>query len=281
LPQAAKDFLAFALGPIGQAAVGAAGLADQAPGASEPEYADTRLDGANNAMDGGRTRVRIPDIRAFEAAVTGAERLSITFRFQSGTDALDSRAEADLGRLIALLQKPDYARSTVTLIGFSSTAGDYVGNRELARERAAGIRDRLAAAGVSNVNAVGIGPGAAIACNLDPATSPLNQRVEVWVFGIYIPELFPTELRLRAAGICNMFGRGATIGTPFVVIYLFDTQGVGGVTTVMEVLLAILALVLVIFGVEPAKRSLEEITSVNAISTPMPRRSRPVKDASA
>jgi MFS transporter, putative metabolite:H+ symporter len=101
------------------------------------------------------------------------------------------------------------------------------------------------------------------------------------LFGIYIPELFPTELRLRAAGICNMFGRGATIGTPFIVIYLFDTQGVGGVTTVMEGLLAVLALVLVIFGVEPAKRSLEEITSVNAISTPMPRRSRPVKDASA
>ena len=30
------------------------------------------------------------------------------------------------------------------------------------------------------------------------------------LFAIYIPELFPTEVRLRAAGICNMFGRGAT-----------------------------------------------------------------------
>ena len=101
------------------------------------------------------------------------------------------------------------------------------------------------------------------------------------LFGIYIPELFPTELRLRAAGICNMFGRGATIATPFGVIYLFDTQGVAGVTTVMEGLLAVLALVLVIFGVEPAKRSLEEMTGVGAIKSNLPRRARTPTDLSA
>ena len=95
------------------------------------------------------------------------------------------------------------------------------------------------------------------------------------LFGIYIPELFPTELRLRAAGICNTFGRGATIITPFIVIHLFDTRGVAGVTLVMEGLLALLALVLLIFGVEPAKRSLEEITSIQDIKSVLPRRVRP------
>jgi putative MFS transporter len=101
------------------------------------------------------------------------------------------------------------------------------------------------------------------------------------LFGIYIPELFPTELRLRAAGICNMFGRGATIVTPFIVIYLFDQHGVAGVTMAMEGLLVILALVLVIFGVEPAKRSLEEITGIGPIATAMPRRARPGTDLSS
>ncbi len=38
------------------------------------------------------------------------------------------------------------------------------------------------------------------------------------LFGIYIPELFPTEIRLRASGLCNTFGRGATIATPFLVV---------------------------------------------------------------
>ena len=31
------------------------------------------------------------------------------------------------------------------------------------------------------------------------------------LFGVYTPELFPTEIRLRANGICNTLGRGATV----------------------------------------------------------------------
>ena len=36
------------------------------------------------------------------------------------------------------------------------------------------------------------------------------------LFGVYTPELFPTEIRLRANGICNTLGRGATVVSPFV-----------------------------------------------------------------
>ena len=99
------------------------------------------------------------------------------------------------------------------------------------------------------------------------------------LFGIYIPELFPTEVRLRAAGICNMFGRGATIVTPFIVIQVFDMHGVGGVTFIMSILLAVLCLVTVIFGVEPARRSLEEINRMRVV-TAMPRRIRADAEAS-
>ena len=34
------------------------------------------------------------------------------------------------------------------------------------------------------------------------------------LFGVYTPELFPTEVRLRANGICNTIGRAATIVFP-------------------------------------------------------------------
>ena len=37
------------------------------------------------------------------------------------------------------------------------------------------------------------------------------------LFGVYTPELFPTEIRLRANGICNTLGRGATVVSPFIV----------------------------------------------------------------
>ena len=38
------------------------------------------------------------------------------------------------------------------------------------------------------------------------------------LFGIYIPKPFSTEVPLRADGICNTFGCGATIVTPFLVV---------------------------------------------------------------
>jgi MFS transporter, putative metabolite:H+ symporter len=79
------------------------------------------------------------------------------------------------------------------------------------------------------------------------------------LFAIYIPELFPTEVRLRASGICNTFGRGATIVTPFMVVALFRFYGVGGVLSLMIGLLFVQILVVLFFGVEPRKRRLEEI----------------------
>jgi putative MFS transporter len=79
-------------------------------------------------------------------------------------------------------------------------------------------------------------------------------------FAIYTPELFPTEVRLRASGICNTFGRGATIVTPFLVVALFRPYGVGGVVSLLIGLLIIQIAVVLIFGIEPKKRGLEEIS---------------------
>jgi putative MFS transporter len=79
------------------------------------------------------------------------------------------------------------------------------------------------------------------------------------LFGIYIPELFPTEIRLRAAGICNTFGRGATIVTPFLIVFLFNSGGVSSVMALMIALLVVLILVVVLLGIEPARRPLEDL----------------------
>jgi len=89
------------------------------------------------------------------------------------------------------------------------------------------------------------------------------------LFAIYIPELFPTEVRLRASGICNTFGRGATILTPFVVVALFRSYGVGGVLSLMIGLLFIQICVVWMFGIEPRKRRLEELES-EAPASPYP-----------
>ncbi|WP_441231101.1 MFS transporter [Tardiphaga sp. 215_C5_N2_1] len=79
------------------------------------------------------------------------------------------------------------------------------------------------------------------------------------LFGIYIPELFPTEVRLRASGIVNTLGRGATIVTPFLVVTLFEARGVAGVMALMIGLLVLQIITVWAFGIEPRNRSLEEM----------------------
>ena len=84
------------------------------------------------------------------------------------------------------------------------------------------------------------------------------------LYGVYTAELFPTEVRLRANGICNMFGRGATIFTPFIVVTLFKGYGVAGVLALMIGLLVIQIIVVAVWGIEPAKRGLEELEGSQA-----------------
>jgi len=179
----AQDFLRFALSKDGQSVLRSAGVVDLLPGRASEGYVADRLDTATNALDGGRTRVRPSDARAFEEATQNATRLSITFRFVSGTDNLDTRAEADIERLAQMMKEPDYARTQLVLIGFSAARGDYAANRELSQDRARAVRDRLIQQlGVRDAVSVGVGPAAPVACNGDNAAqAAMNQRVEASV----------------------------------------------------------------------------------------------------
>jgi MFS transporter, putative metabolite:H+ symporter len=85
------------------------------------------------------------------------------------------------------------------------------------------------------------------------------------LFGVYTPELFPTDVRLRANGICHTFGRAATIVSPFVVLWLSQTYGVSGVLALMVGLLIIQIVVVWGWGVEPRQRSLEQLTLMTPI----------------
>ncbi len=84
------------------------------------------------------------------------------------------------------------------------------------------------------------------------------------LFGVYTPELFPTEVRLRANGICNTIGRAATIVSPFIVVGLFQTYRVGGVLSLMIGLLIVQIIVVYLWGVEPRNRPLEDVSAETA-----------------
>ena len=79
------------------------------------------------------------------------------------------------------------------------------------------------------------------------------------LFAIYVPELFPTDVRMRALGLCNTLGRTATIFTPFLVVFLFRSHGVAGVVALMIALLVLQILTVHFFGLEPKLRRLEDL----------------------
>ncbi len=82
------------------------------------------------------------------------------------------------------------------------------------------------------------------------------------LFGVYTPELFPTEIRLRANGICNTLGRLATVVSPFVVGWLMVHYKLPGVVALMIALLLVQILVVWLWGIEPARRPLEQVEAV-------------------
>lgn len=86
-------------------------------------------------------------------------------------------------------------------------------------------------------------------------------------FAIHIPELFPTELRMRGTGVCSTVGRLTTAFVQYAIVALFTWGGLGAVVGTLAGLLLLLAVIIALFGVETAKRSLEEIAN----STPKPR----------
>jgi len=81
------------------------------------------------------------------------------------------------------------------------------------------------------------------------------------LFGVYTPELFPTEVRLRANGICNTLGRAATIVSPFVVLWLATGFGMPGVLGLMIALVFVQIVVVWAWGIESRQRVLEDVAA--------------------
>jgi putative MFS transporter len=80
-------------------------------------------------------------------------------------------------------------------------------------------------------------------------TIPIYILVAV-LFAVYVPELFPTALRLRGVGICNAFGRSASIIVPLLIGPLFTNFGIPGVLAMMSSALLAMCVVVIALGTE-------------------------------
>lgn len=76
---------------------------------------------------------------------------------------------------------------------------------------------------------------------------------------IYVPELFPTDIRLRGSGFCNAVGRLATIFSPYGVAWMLKNYDTRTVFIVLGCILVIVAFIIAVLGVETKQKSLDEI----------------------
>ena len=167
-------------------AVGAGRIVDQSISILPIEEQAERMAWAANAppaaFDAAEFRQMLTDL-------DGATRLSVTFRFTSGTNELDQRSRRDIQRLAAALKEPELAGKRVILAGFTdASGGKFQANLAAGVKRAYQIRSALLAAagpGIDQrlVQVKGYGPLAPVGCNGTPEGSRLNRRVEVWVPG--------------------------------------------------------------------------------------------------
>jgi phosphate transport system substrate-binding protein len=118
---------------------------------------------------------------AYQAAIAGAERLSVNFRFNTGSNQLDNRALADLDRVTEFLIRTSTNPSKLVLIGFADNVGDPASNVVLSKERANAVAAALKTRGITPGRITGFGEENPVASNATPEGRERNRRVEVWV----------------------------------------------------------------------------------------------------
>jgi MFS transporter, putative metabolite:H+ symporter len=80
-------------------------------------------------------------------------------------------------------------------------------------------------------------------------------------FGMYVPELFPTNIRLRGVGLANAFGRLASIGIPYLISYIVLFGNTKTVLLVISSFLILQAILVWYLGIETKRKSLESISN--------------------
>lgn len=108
-----------------------------------------------------------------------SQRLSINFRFKSGSDELDTKSLSDLDRVAKYVEAN--APKRVQLFGFSDGEGDSSKGIELSTRRAKMVEQQLIQRGIYPLVTKGMGDTAPLASSASDAGKNVNRRVEVWI----------------------------------------------------------------------------------------------------
>ena len=185
LPLFVREFLTFQETPQAQAVVAAAGWVDR-----QPERQPLTGDGLRliNAIQGAGDETTLADLKRLADAMDGAERLSLTFRFEDGSSQLDAHSRDNLADLARLIEVGVFRDQALVLAGFSDGTGAAAANLALSQSRADGVLAGLKQAGIAPgalPTVIAFGEVMPMACDETSAGRRLNRRVEVWMKPVF------------------------------------------------------------------------------------------------
>lgn len=182
LPLLAREFLDFLATPQAGKVVAQAGFIDRSA-----ERAPMTQDGLRliNAIQGAGDDVTLADLKRLVALMDGADRLSLTFRFEEDGTALTPSSQENIADLARMIASGGFAGQALVLAGFSDGSGAADANLALSIDRATRVLEELQAAAPDLrpedlPRVEGFGEALQMACDETPAGRNLNRRVELW-----------------------------------------------------------------------------------------------------
>ncbi len=184
LPLFAREFLTFLTTQTAQNVVASLGFVDTGVSELAIGRQGERL---VSAVSQANNDVPFAEVKGLMGLLSGAKRLSATFRFEPGSQTLDVPSKANAEQLALGLILGNFADKVVHLIGFSDSAGGAKQNKRLSQQRAETVRKAIiAAAPDGSLDSVtfetsGFGEASPLACDETEAGKQTNRRVEVWI----------------------------------------------------------------------------------------------------
>jgi len=183
IPDVATDFINYITSDAVQGVVEQAGFVNQNVANASLNDQGRRL---AHALIAERDRASLELLQEMVASLLDAERLSLTFRFKSGSVTPDNRAIVDIERLAEMVRNGEFNGKRLMIIGFADSIGAINENQRLSQARAESVRDVLveavgADAGSVQFTPFGYGKLSPIGCNETEDGRDTNRRVEIWV----------------------------------------------------------------------------------------------------
>lgn len=184
LPKLARDFLTYTRSPSAQIVIRRAGFVDQAP---EELSINQQGDRFANAISLIGTEVVLSDLKRLVTVLSPMKRLSTSFRFRTGSSALDAQSLSNVQQLARAIETGVYDERSVTFVGFSDGQGPADGNKRIALRRANTVLAAVKKAAETvdldtlDVSVEAFGEALPMACDDSAWGRQVNRRVEIWV----------------------------------------------------------------------------------------------------